>query len=116
MFPDNLTESHDTGDFVEQHPELSMTLLLAAIIILLLEFPFLRGPLRLIKGAFLCDSGSERFFIMSFVDEPVAWLWKWLFGPAIPQRCLVCDASAPSHHGAVTCMLGGSSGRLVPNL
>ncbi|OJA07919.1 hypothetical protein AZE42_03686 [Rhizopogon vesiculosus] len=80
---------YDTGDLVEQHPELAMTLMCFAIAELLPEHLFLRmlgfGPLGPIKGASGYNCCAERLFNMSFVGGVAALMQRWLFGGAIPK-------------------------------
>ncbi|KAJ8592155.1 hypothetical protein M405DRAFT_813137 [Rhizopogon salebrosus TDB-379] len=63
------------GDLVEQHPELAMTLSVAAIAMLLPELWLLRLILRMFG-----------FGAQGLIKGGVAaWLQGWLFGPAVPK-------------------------------
>ncbi|OAX43620.1 hypothetical protein K503DRAFT_765709 [Rhizopogon vinicolor AM-OR11-026] len=63
------------GDLVERHPDLAITLLVAAITMLLPELWLLRQVLRMFGF-------GPRGPIKGGV---AAWLQRWLFGPAVPK-------------------------------
>ncbi|OJA18312.1 hypothetical protein AZE42_09346 [Rhizopogon vesiculosus] len=70
-----IATQHHTGDLVEQHPDLAITLLVAAITMLLPELWLLRQVLRIFGF-------GPRGPIKGGV---AAWLQRWLFGPAVPK-------------------------------
>ncbi|OJA16723.1 hypothetical protein AZE42_12356 [Rhizopogon vesiculosus] len=63
------------GDLVEQHPDLAITLLVAAITVLLPELWLLRQVLRMFGFG---PGGPVKGGV-------AAWLQRWLFGPAVPK-------------------------------
>jgi hypothetical protein len=113
MVPSTTDLKSDTGDLVEQHPELAITLSVAAIAMLLPELWLLRQVLRMfgfgaqgpIKGTFIYDCNTERFLNIMFCRRSCCVVARVVIWSSRPKGWLVCDTSAPSHEGCETLKL-----------